>query len=53
MQFINYTRELKFDDRPDYAFLKKLMKSIADKEKIEMDFAFDWSLKKMENVILQ
>lgn len=48
--FINYTRDLKFDDRPDYAYLRRLLKSIADKEKFELDFMFDWvMMKKKEN----
>lgn len=51
MNFINYTRELKFDDRPDYSFLKKLIKSISDKEKFELDFAFDWAKQKSDNMV--
>ncbi len=45
--FIHYTRDLRFDDRPDYGFLKRLIKTIADKEKIELDNQFDW-IKKQE-----
>jgi len=45
--YINYTRDLKFDDRPDYGFLKRLLKTISEREKIEFDFLFDWSIKKM------
>ena len=50
-QFINYTRELKFDDRPDYVFLKRLLKAVAEREKIEFDTVFDWVVKKQENVL--
>jgi len=48
--FINYTRDLKFDDRPDYGFLKRLMKTITEGEKIEFDYCFDWVIKKQETV---
>ncbi len=48
--FINYTRDLKFDDRPDYSFLKKLIKTIADKDKIVFDNHFDW-IRRQEVVI--
>ena len=48
--FINYTRDLRFDDRPDYGFLKRLVKTISEKEKIEFDFNFEWNNKKLENV---
>jgi serine/threonine protein kinase len=40
--FIHYTRDLRFDDRPDYGFLKRLIKTIAEREKIEFDYQFDW-----------
>lgn len=48
--FIHYTRDLRFDDRPDYGFLKRLIKTMAEKDKIEFDYNFDWALKKPENV---
>ncbi len=44
--FINYTRDLKFDDRPDYGYLRRLLKSIADKESFQLDNVFDWVIKK-------
>jgi hypothetical protein len=44
--FIHYTRDLRFDDRPDYGFLKRLIKAISEREKIEMDFLFDWVKRK-------
>jgi hypothetical protein len=43
---------LRFDDRPDYGFLKRLIKTMAEREKIEFDYNFDWALKKPENVYL-
>jgi hypothetical protein len=44
--FINYTRDLKFDDRPDYGYLRRLLKGIADKESFQLDNVFDWVIKK-------
>jgi serine/threonine protein kinase len=46
--FINYTRDLKFDDRPDYGYLRRLLKTIAEREKYEMDYSFDWVIKKKQ-----
>lgn len=46
--FINYTRDLKFDDRPDYGYLRRLLKTIADKDQIQYDYMFDWVIKKKE-----
>lgn len=50
--FIHYTRDLRFDDRPDYTYLKRLLKTIAEREKFEYDYVFDWVIKKQENVIV-
>jgi len=47
--FILYTRDLKFDDRPDYGFLKKVLKTIIETYKLDIDNIFDWVLKKMES----
>jgi casein kinase I family protein HRR25 len=46
--FINYTRDLRFDDRPDFGYLRRLLKQIADKEKIEYDNVFDWDIKRQQ-----
>ena len=40
---------MRFDDRPDYGFLKKLLKTIIDREKFEIDYIFDWVIRKREN----
>lgn len=46
--FINYTRELKFDDRPDYGYLRRLLKTISERDKIEFDYVFDWIIKRKQ-----
>ena len=46
--FIHYTRELRFDDKPDYAQLKKIIKNMAEREKIVLDCMFDWKIKLKE-----
>ena len=40
--FIQYAKELRFEDRPDYSYLKKLIKQMADRENIQFDFEFDY-----------
>jgi casein kinase 1 len=32
---MNYARSLRFEDRPDYAYLKRLFKELMFKEQIE------------------
>ena len=47
--FIQYARELKFEDRPDYGYLKGLLRQVADKNKLHFDNnKYDWMLR--ENV---
>jgi len=49
IEFLNYTRDIKFDEKPDYALIKNLFKKLSDREKIEIDYNYDWSqLKKPE-----
>jgi len=33
-----YSRELKFEEKPDYSYVRKVIKEMAADEKIEMDF---------------
>lgn len=43
MEYLKYTREtLKFDDKPDYNYLRGLLKKVADRKKYEYDYDFDW-----------
>ena len=40
--FINYTRNLKFMEVPDYDYLRNLLKEIIYNENSEIDFFYDW-----------
>ncbi len=46
MKFINYCRDLKFDEKPDYNFLRGLLQTIMKRHSYEYDGQFDWVLKK-------
>ena len=43
--WINYAKELKFEERPDYNYLKSLIKKIAEENEIMFDTEFDWVIK--------
>lgn len=43
--FLNYSRQLGFEDRPNYAFPKMLWREVMAREKIEYDFIYDWDIK--------
>jgi len=41
---LNYCRSLRFEDKPDYLFLRKLFKKLFVKEGFEYDYLYDWCL---------
>jgi len=46
--FLNYARALRFEDKPDYSYLRKLFASIVQRENIVFDYVFDWTVVKQE-----
>jgi hypothetical protein len=49
--FINYSKGLKFEEKPDYKYLKGLLVNARKTNKIEMDYVYDWSLKLSPNTL--
>jgi len=41
--YVHYCKSLRFEDRPDYGFLRKTFRELMLKENIEYDFVFDWT----------
>ena len=46
VNYIQYCRDLRFDDRPNYNHLKKLFKDVMTREHYENDYMFDWVVHK-------
>ena len=44
--FLNYTQALRFDDKPDYSYLRKLFHDIFVREGYQYDYVFDWSVQR-------
>jgi len=42
--YLNYCRSLRFEDRPDYAYLRRLLKDLFFRESYQYDFIFDWTI---------
>jgi len=42
--YLDYCRGLQFDDRPDYAHLRRQFKDLFFREKHQCDFIFDWTV---------
>ena len=47
--FLNYSRTLRFDDKPDYSFLRKLFRDLFVREGFQYDYVFDWSAKRTQD----
>ena len=44
--FIQYARDLKFEERPDYSYLKNVIRQISENNKISFDTSkFDWIIR--------
>ena len=41
--YLNYCKALRFEDRPDYTYLKRLFKDLFVKENYVNDSVFDWT----------
>eukprot|EP01017_Pseudomicrothorax_dubius_P014378 TRINITY_DN1677_c0_g1_i1.p1 TRINITY_DN1677_c0_g1~~TRINITY_DN1677_c0_g1_i1.p1 ORF type:complete len:123 (-),score=33.33 TRINITY_DN1677_c0_g1_i1:342-710(-) len=44
--YLNYCRSLRFEDRPDYSWLRRLFRDLFFKLEKEWDLIFDWALQK-------
>lgn len=42
--YLNYCRSLRFDDKPDYGYLRRLFRDLFYREGFETDFVFDWTI---------
>jgi len=48
-QYLNYCRSLHFEDKPDYAYLRKLFRDLFLREGHKYDAMFDWTVLKNED----
>ncbi|KFY24256.1 hypothetical protein V491_02223 [Pseudogymnoascus sp. VKM F-3775] len=44
--YLNYTRSLRFDDKPDYVYLRKIFRDLFVREGFLYDYVFDWTVQK-------
>ncbi|KAK3348675.1 casein kinase I isoform delta [Lasiosphaeria hispida] len=48
--YIDYTRSLGFDDRPDYSYLRKLFRHLFKSKGFKYDNVFDWTEKRFKEI---
>ncbi|CAO2837015.1 unnamed protein product [Amaranthus hypochondriacus] len=44
--YFHYCRSLRFEDKPDYSYLKRLFRDLFIREGYQFDFVFDWTILK-------
>ena len=42
--YLNYCRNLRFDEKPDYTYCRNLFKELFTKSGYELDYIYDWNL---------
>ena len=42
VSYFQYCRSLRFDDKPDYSYLRKLFRDLFAREGCAWDYVFDW-----------
>ena len=49
--YFEYCRSLRFEDRPDYAYLKRLFKELFYRKGFQYDNMFDWTVQNMVSLL--
>ena len=45
MIYLNYCRNLGFEDKPDYSYLRRMFKELFSREEYDYDYLYSWVLK--------
>ncbi|KAL3528611.1 hypothetical protein ACH5RR_007933 [Cinchona calisaya] len=46
--YFHYCRTLRFEDKPDYAYLKRIFRDLFIREGFQFDYVFDWTILKYQ-----
>ena len=44
--YLTFCRSLRFEDKPDYSYLRQLFRNLFHRENFTYDYVFDWNLLK-------
>lgn len=44
--YLNYCRQLRFEERPDYSYLRQLFRTLFHRQGFTYDYVFDWNMLK-------
>uniref|UniRef100_A0A2P2M911 non-specific serine/threonine protein kinase n=2 Tax=Rhizophora mucronata TaxID=61149 RepID=A0A2P2M911_RHIMU len=48
--YFHYCRSLRFEDKPDYSYLKRLFRDLFIREGFQFDYVFDWTILKYPQI---
>ncbi|CAI9761389.1 unnamed protein product [Fraxinus pennsylvanica] len=48
--YFHYCRSLRFEDKPDYSYLKRLFRDLFIREGYQFDYVFDWAILKYPQI---
>ncbi|XP_027367912.1 casein kinase 1-like protein 11 isoform X4 [Abrus precatorius] len=48
--YFHYCRSLRFEDKPDYSYLKRLFRDLFIREGYQFDYVFDWTILKYPQI---
>jgi len=47
---MNYVKNLRFQDKPDYKYLRNMLKKLFDKKGFIMDYNYSWNKIRQEKI---
>ncbi|KAK1420568.1 hypothetical protein QVD17_22268 [Tagetes erecta] len=50
MSYFHYCRAVKFEDKPDYSYLRRLFRDLFIREGYQFDYVFDWTILKYPQI---
>ncbi|KAL7710658.1 casein kinase I [Lotmaria passim] len=50
--FVNYARALRFEDQPDYGYLRAMFRRLFEREGYQEDFVYDWTVRTMQESLV-
>ncbi|GAA0180170.1 non-receptor serine/threonine protein kinase [Lithospermum erythrorhizon] len=50
LSYFHYCRSLRFEDKPDYSYLKRLFRDLFIREGYQFDYVFDWTMLKYPQI---
>lgn len=51
--YLNFCRSLRFDDKPDYSYLRQLFRNLFHRQGFSYDYVFDWNMLKFVSSFLK